>query len=172
VRNRSPAFLGTLRPVRGNDAAELARVHEINQANRPAVGDVPLERLERFARAATLFCVIEIEAEVSAFLVALAPEDDYDSPNFLWFRERRERFLYVDRLAVDAARRRRGLGRRLYEHAFERARALGAPSVTCEVNLEPRNDESLEFHEVLGFRTVGEGWAKGHLVRYLERGVV
>lgn len=35
------------------------------------------------------------------------------------------------------------------------AQALGAPLPACEVNLHPRNDVSLAFHERQGFGEVG-----------------
>jgi len=158
-----------LRPVRAEDPRELEALLALNRANVPAVGEIPLERLARFAGIAAEFPVIDDAGEPIAFLIALEPHADYDSPNFIWFRERRDRFLYVDRLAVAAGHRRRGLGRRLYEHIFERARARGIPRVVCEVNLEPLNQASLDFHAALGFREVGRAHAKGHLVAYLER---
>ena len=34
--------------------------------------------------------------EVDAFLLAFDQDADYDSPNFLWFREHYPRFVYVD----------------------------------------------------------------------------
>ncbi len=43
--------------------------------------------------------------EADAFLIAFDQDADYDSPNFLWFRERFERFVYVDRIAVAPAAR-------------------------------------------------------------------
>ena len=43
--------------------------------------------------------------EDEAFLLAFDQDADYDSPNFLWFRARHERFVYVDRIVVAAAAR-------------------------------------------------------------------
>jgi len=166
---RGAAGAPHLRPVHANDPEELAALLALNRANVPAVGEIPLERMARFAEIAAEFPVIEEGGDPIAFLIALEPDADYDSPNFLWFRERRERFLYVDRLAVASEHRRRGLGRALYDHIIERARARGHSTVVCEVNLEPRNDVSLSFHESQGFREVGQAKAKGHLVAYLER---
>ena len=45
--------------------------------------------------------------EVDAFLLAFDQSADYDSPNFLWFRERYPRFVYVDRIVVAASARTR-----------------------------------------------------------------
>ena len=49
-----------------------------------------------------------------ALLVAFHEDCTYDSPNFLWFRDRFERFHYIDRVVVSEAARGRGLARKLY----------------------------------------------------------
>ncbi len=160
---------GLARFVLRDDPREIDQIYAINCAHTPEVGDVPREKIEHFARIAADFRVIEVAAEVTAFCITLTPEADYDSPNFLWFRERYQQFLYVDRIAVARSHKRRGYGRRLYQAAFQHAESQGLPRVVCEVNLEPRNDTSLEFHAALGFKEVGRAQAKGHLVAYQER---
>ncbi len=124
-----------IRPVVADLASEIATLHEMNQQSVPSVGDIPLERMAKFARIASVFSVAEAIGASGpvAFLIALGPDADYVSPNFIWFRERREHFLYVDRLAVAASHRRCGLGRGLYEHLLVDAHETGCPSITCEV---------------------------------------
>src|SRR5882757_9251755 len=83
--------------------------------------------------------------DLDAFLLAFDQDADYDSPNFLWFRERYPRFVYVDRIVVAASARGRGHARRLYEDLFEQARRAGHAIVTCEVNADPPNPASDAF---------------------------
>jgi hypothetical protein len=45
---------------------------------------------------------------LDAFLIAFDQAADYDSPNYLWFRQRYARFVYVDRVVVAAAAMRAG----------------------------------------------------------------
>ncbi len=52
---------------------------------------------------------------LDAFLLTFDQDADYSSPNFLWFRERLARFLYVDRIITAGHARGRGHARRLYE---------------------------------------------------------
>jgi predicted GNAT superfamily acetyltransferase len=92
---------------------------------------------------------------LEAFILCFDRDADYDSPNFLWFRERYPRFVYVDRVVVAAAARGRGHARRLYEDLFEQARRAGHTAVTCEVNADPPNPASDAFHAALGFAEVG-----------------
>jgi predicted GNAT superfamily acetyltransferase len=92
---------------------------------------------------------------IVGFLVGLeGPGLDYASLNYRWFGERYERFLYVDRVVVDPAGQGRGLGRSLYEAFVERAE--GHTALCAEVNIRPRNDGSLAFHDAFGFAPVGE----------------
>lgn len=110
--------------------------------------------------------------DVAAFVIAFDERAAYDSPNFLWFRERRPRFLYVDRIVVAQRARGRGLARALYHEVFAAAAASGRDRVACEVNREPPNPASDAFHAALGFTEVGRcAPAPGKVVRYLERPV-
>lgn len=108
---------------------------------------------------------------LDALLLAFDQDAPYDSPNFLWFRDRLPRFVYVDRLVVATHARGRGLARVLYRDLFERAALAGHRRVVCEVNTRPPNPASDALHAALGFAEIGtasiHGGAKD--VRYLAR---
>jgi hypothetical protein len=106
-----------------------------------------------------------------AFLLAFDQDADYDSPNFLWFRERLTRFVYVDRIVVAPAARGRGHARQLYDDLFGRARHAGHDQIVCEVNVEPPNPSSDAFHAAQGFREIGGAAIHDgrKTVRYLRR---
>ena len=108
---------------------------------------------------------------VDAFLLAFDQGADYDSPNFLWFRARYPRFVYVDRIVVASSARGRGHARRLYDDLFEQAIAAGHDRVVCEVNSQPPNPASDAFHATLGFVEVGSAdvYDGSRTVRYLSR---
>ncbi len=108
---------------------------------------------------------------VSAFLLAFDQDADYDSPNYLWFRARHRRFVYIDRIVVAPAMRKQGLANRLYEDLFRTARRAGHDRIVCEVNTDPPNPASDAFHTALGFEEVGHASIHGgtKTVRYLSR---
>ena len=108
---------------------------------------------------------------LEAFIIAFDEKADYDSPNFLWFRQRYDRFAYVDRVAVDRQARGRGHARRLYEDLFDHARRAGHAVVTCEVNARPPNPSSDAFHAALGFTEIGDAVLHGgeEAARYYAR---
>ena len=107
---------------------------------------------------------------VEAFIISFDQDADYDGVNFQWFRDRYERFVYVDRVVVAPEARGRGHARRLYADLFHQARRAGRDRIVCEVNSSPPNPVSDAFHASLGFEEVGlasiHGGAK--TVRYLS----
>ena len=108
---------------------------------------------------------------LDAFLLAFDQDARYDSPNFLWFRARYPRFVYVDRIVVASSARGRGHARALYDDLFEHAVATGHARVVCEVNTQPPNPGSDAFHAALGFVEVGTAsvYDGSRTVRYLSR---
>lgn len=124
---------------------------------------------ERFAALIDRAFVAARIGEADALLLAFDQAADYDSPNFLWFRDRHASFVYVDRIVVAPAARGQGLARTLYEHLFTRARAAGHSRVVCEVNADPPNPASDALHAALRFGEVGAArLANGKRVRYFE----
>jgi hypothetical protein len=104
-------------------------------------------------------------------IIAFDQDAEYDSPNFLWFRSRFTRFVYVDRVVVAPQARGRGYARRLYRALIDQASRAGHDKVVCEVNSFPPNPDSDAFHASLGFAEVGTGSIHGgsKRVRYLAR---
>ena len=86
---------------------------------------------------------------------------------YAYASKHRERAAYrwcVDvTVYVDAAHRRRGVGRKLYEVLFELLRLQGFYAAHAGVTLP--NPQSVALHESLGFRPVGTyprvGWKRG-----------
>lgn len=106
----------------------------------------------------------------AGFLLAFDQAADYASPNFLWFRQRWSRFVYVDRIAIAKSARGLGLASLLYFDLFEQSRAAGHERITCEVNIDPPNPASDAFHTRLDFTEVGRAkLSNGKSIRYLTR---
>ena len=95
-------------------------------------------------------------SNLAGFLVAMTPDVPYGSGNFKWFTARSDDFVYIDRVAVSSWFRKRGIAARMYADVERWARERGAARLTCEVNVRPRNDASLAFHERMGFTGLDE----------------
>ena len=101
------------------------------------------------------FLKVVEDNQIAGYVVALYPGADYGSTNYQWFMNTFDAFLYIDRIVVSPDFRRRGVGSLMYAHLAETARAEGVPRLTCEVNIEPPNPDSLKMHHGLGFEQVG-----------------
>lgn len=107
--------------------------------------------------------------DAAALLIAFDQDADYSNPNFAWCCARYRRFVYVDRIVVDAFARGQGAAERLYRELFERAATHGHHRILCEINAEPPNPASRAFHLKQGFVRIGEqALANGKTVEYFQ----
>jgi hypothetical protein len=151
--------------VRPLEQADLSVACAINQANVPEVGDATVEHLAWLVDESDVSLAAQADGQLVGHLIALCPGSTYTSPNYTWFAARYDDFLYVDRIAVIATARHGGVASMLYDAAEEHARQRGTPMLACEVNVRPRNEASLRFHEGRGFRPVGEQETYGDAIR-------
>ncbi len=141
-------------PIRDVEPDDLQCVLEMNEAAVPHVNSVPFVQMQKFLEEAAYFRIAMVDGVPAAFLIGLTPDADYPSPNFRWFCDKYASFAYIDRVAVAAAARRRGLAAALYRD-FENSFNTQSPRLVCEVNLRPPNPASMQFHERMGFVQVG-----------------
>ena len=140
-----------IRPVESDD---LAAVLELNDSEVPHVSRVGMNEMQWFANHAQYFRVAAKASEIVGFIIGLGPGTDYQSLNYLWFCENYSSFKYVDRIVVGESARQEGLGSRFYDD-FAETPPGDANVMTCEVNIRPANDTSMQFHLRRGFRKVG-----------------
>lgn len=112
-----------------------------------------------------------LDGGVTGLLIALDEAAPYDNPNFNWFKQHFDQFVYIDRVIVDERARGRGIARRLYLNLFAAAKEAGHSRVVCEVNLTPPNPASDAFHAAMGFVEIGQATIHDgrKTVRYFEK---
>jgi len=154
-----------LRRVQDED---VERVLELNHGNVEALAPMDVGLLRELNRVADRFDVIAVNDAFAGFVVTFAPGTSYDSENYRWFTDRfGDRFYYLDRIVLSDRFRRRGLGTFVYDEIEAVSAKYGR--LTLEVNLKPRNDASLAFHERRGFVEVGRVGDENHLVSLMEK---
>lgn len=144
--------------IRDATAADHAAILALNLESEALLSPMDGPRLRELAAMAAYHRVVVEDGVVVAFLLAFREGGDYDSPNYRWFLERYERFLYVDRVAVASAQHGHGHGAALYRDLFDFARAQGIERITCEYYCVPFNAASSRHHAKFGFREVGTQW--------------
>jgi predicted GNAT superfamily acetyltransferase len=142
-----------IRPI---TPADLERILAINEANVPEVGSVDAARMAMLVDVSPIALAVEVDDAVVGFCLVMSSDAPYDSVNFRWFTERYDDFMYLDRVAFDAAAQGRGLGTLLYAEVDRVMVGLGADRLALEVNVDPPNEPSLRFHARRGFAEVGQ----------------
>lgn len=155
--------------IRELEPADAARMLSLNNAHASETSLLDESGMSALLRHA--FYRRGADGGAAAFLIAFDRNAPYDNPNFNWFRQRYEQFIYIDRVIVAGEARGAGLARRLYEDLFAKARQTGHTRVVCEVNIDPPNPVSDAFHATMQFTAVGQAAIHdgAKTVRYLER---
>jgi hypothetical protein len=153
-----------LRQLRDTDVADVLMLNERNVVKLAPMDEARLQALRGIA---DRFDVLDVDGAFAGFVITFAPGTTYDSENYRWFAERHERFYYLDRIVLHEEFRRQGLGGFVYDEIEK----VAAPytRLSLEVNLVPRNDASLAFHEARGYTEVGRLGDEEHLVALMEK---
>jgi uncharacterized protein len=126
---------------------ELNALHEVETS--------PLTRDKLAKMMDNAFHWAGVNSGHDGYIITFDQDADYDSANFLWFKSRYDRFVYVDRIVVADHARGKGLAKSLYNDLFKLARAQGHKYIACEINTDPPNPGSFAFHKSMGFAEVG-----------------
>ena len=153
-----------LRPLRETDVADVLTLNERNVVKLAPMDEARLHELRGLA---DRLDVLDVDGAFAGFVITFPPGSTYNSENYRWFRERHRRFYYLDRIVLHEDFRRRGLGGFVYDE-LERV-ATPYQRLSLEVNLVPRNDASLAFHEARGYKEVGRLGDEAHLVALMEK---
>jgi len=137
-----------LRQFQKNDRLEILR---LNAESVQVLSPMSSARFTELKEQCSLLLIAEDDGAVCGFLMAFTAGTAYDSPNYRWFSDNVEGFLYVDRIVVSGRARGLGIGKRLYSEALKWAVSNSLSKLTAEIDLEPPNHGSLTFHKKLGF---------------------
>lgn len=139
--------------IRDMTLEDLPIVHGINEENVPAVGQETFEDLRAIFDLCHMNIVAEVDGAVRGFCMVMPPGTTYLSPNYLFFCERYDDFVYLDRVAITASHQARGIGPMLYREVERRA---DSEWFALEVNVKPPNEGSMRFHHREGFHEVAQ----------------
>lgn len=141
--------------IRGLAAADIKPVLQLNQTEAHIVKDLTPERQAWVSNKQCLCFGAYVGGELAGFSMALPPNIEYGSPNYRWFGDRYDSFLYVDRVVVAKAFRGIGVAKSLVEETINRARRSGVRMVCSEFDKKPLNQESYALHQSKNFKEVG-----------------
>ena len=144
----------------------LESLYSINQENSPEVGFIPsIELFSKLFQMSSLNLLIKYKNKIAGFIICFRENSEYESLNYKYFDQNKEKFLYIDRVLIKSNYRRMGLGTRVYKYLDEIAAKELLP-ICCEVNSDPPNDISIKFHIKTGFKKIGKKEFADHSVIY------
>jgi len=141
--------------IRALQISDSSSIWEINEQGLPGTGKVSEQEILDLLNYSSLSIGLFDSNSLLGFVICLPPKTAYGSLNYLWFNERYDDFLYVDRIAVSTANRDQKIGSKLYQAVIDTASKLGVP-IAAEVNLRPPNPDSVRFHQRHGFTEIGQ----------------
>jgi predicted GNAT superfamily acetyltransferase len=102
------------------------------------------------------------------FVICLRENTNYKSINYKFFQNRHNKFLYIDRIAIANKYQFSGIGSILYKKLLSIKVKFNIP-ICAEVNIDPPNESSINFHRKHGFSKITESTLKeGYSVVYME----
>ena len=141
--------------IRQTKVGDFPRILDINATEEDKTSRIDLAKITQLDLWSDYHRVMMVEDEVVGFLLVMSEASNYDGDNFRWFVERCRRFLYIDRIVIDRAFTRRGVGSALYGDLIQFAAIQGWSKLCCEINVSPPNPVSHAFHARFGFKEVG-----------------
>ena len=139
--------------------ADETAVLAMNRLAEQVTSPLDPERLAALFEMSDMKQVAQSNGELVGFVLAIFSGKPFENQNYRWFKrwftERAGHFIYIDRVIVSPACRGQGLGRNFYAAVFDAARQSGIAHVCAEMDLQPPNCGSLQFHRKLGFVEIG-----------------
>ncbi|MDA1126432.1 MAG: GNAT family N-acetyltransferase [Bacteroidetes bacterium] len=133
---------------------DLELIHKWNQSTVPKVNSLTFEEF-RLQSVNCTYSYIQCSTDSMpvGFIFLYDEKTEYDSLNYLYFKSRYQKFLYVDRIIIAGEHQKKGYGQQLYDFVID----THNPDIfCCEVNITPPNRQSLSFHQKYGFNEIGQ----------------
>ena len=140
--------------IRTLRTTDLELIHKWNQSTVPKVNSLTFEEL-RLQSVNCTYSYIQCSTDSMpvGFIFLYDEKTEYDSLNYLYFKSRYQKFLYVDRIIIAGEHQKKGYGQQLYDFVID----THNPDIfCCEVNITPPNRQSLSFHHKYGFKEIGQ----------------
>ncbi len=150
------------------DKEIFSSFYEINQQQVPKVGSVSLEEFINLIEISKISYGIIKKGTCLGFVICLRENTNYQSINYKFFQKRHNKFIYIDRIAIANKYQSSGIGSNLYSKLLSIKDKFNIP-ICAEVNIDPLNEVSINFHKKHGFVEITESTIKeGYSVVYME----
>lgn len=147
--------------VRLAEPGDYEKILRLNLESVHFLSPLTPEKLRHLHDESDCLKVLEKDGEILGFYIVFREGADYDSVNYQWFSKNYPQFLYIDRVVIDQSYKSKGYGTHLYEDIIGHGKDTGVPVITAEIDINPPNPVSLQFHRRFGFEEAGKQQAAG-----------
>ena len=140
--------------IRTLRTTDLELIHKWNQSTVPKVNSLTFDEFSLQSINCTYsYIQYSSNSDPVGFIFLYDEKTEYDSLNYLYFKSRYQKFLYVDRIIIAGEHQKKGYGQQLYDFVID---THNQDIFCCEVNITPPNRQSLSFHQKYGFNEIGQ----------------
>ena len=116
----------------------LENLYSLNQENTPEVGSIDdIESFGKLIGLSSTSLLVEYKDQIIGFIICFRENSIYGSENYKFFNNKRDKFIYIDRVVIKTGFRRMGFGAHIYRLLDELASKDLLP-ICCEVNSFPK----------------------------------
>lgn len=137
--------------IRNIETQHLPAILALNEISVAVLSPLNEEKLQRLIAIATVAKVVVVNETVAAFVLAFTENVEYESTNYQWFNQKYSQFLYIDRIVVADTFRGKKLASHIYDYLLDWAGDHSVPRLVAEIDIQPPNEASLQFHQKYGF---------------------
>ena len=147
-------------PIRNANRDDLTEIMKINHAvaypekkDGFLIQKRSIEEFQKLLKLSKYFLVAEAEGKIAGYLIALDETADYlENELFSFYAKNYEKFTFVDQIAILPECQGRGIGTKMYK----KIRESESKRILIDIFLKPKNNQSIAFHEKLGFKFADE----------------
>lgn len=135
-------------------ASQCVALWRMNQRASPAALQLSESDFADLIRSCDVVLQEREKSSVLAFALGMSAAQPQANFAQQWFLTRFEDFLFLERMVVAPASRRRGVGRKLLENLVRQCQAAGLRAMCCQIHDRPRNAEAHAFALACGFQPI------------------
>ena len=143
-----------IRDATEKDLAGILTVNCLSQRTEKANGLIQKrtkEEFQKLLRICKRFIIAESEGKIVGYVILLDERAPYpENEIFSFYPTRYHSFIFIDSVATHPDFRRQGVASAMYKAFLSKEKKR----ILVDFLVEPRNPESIGFHEHLGFRSL------------------
>ena len=158
--------------LRSAETSDREALNSLNETAAPHVDRLNEDHFSYLVEQGLCIVAENPLGKMEGYIILVRHDENFEAEDFRWFQEStNEPFVYIDQVVLDPEYRGRGIASELYRCAEKYAAQLGAAALTCEIRMDPLNEDSHHFHREHDFEEIGRRRSQNHDVLLMKKAV-